>query len=385
MKILLIGNEAFSMFHFRKDLISGLINRGYDITVIVPPGDYVSQIMALGCKVHTIQFSRFISPLQDLLLFLRLVFFLKRNKYDIVHNITIKPNIYGGLAAYLCGVPKIVSLISGLGYIFQETTSFKKKILTPIVSFLYRLSLRLNTKVWFQNPDDMADFVSKGLVSPDKTVLLYGSGINLEEFQEDNVTEEKIKFITNKLGIIPGEKIVLMVTARLILTKGLLEFIEASRKCKNLKGWRFLMVSPLDEGTYDSVDVEEMKKLIPSNLIWESDFHSNIKTFFKMASIVVLPSKVREGVPRSLIEALAFSKPVVTTNVIGCREVVESGVNGYLVPPGDADALANAISDLALDDKKREIFGQKSRILAEKKFSHKNLIRDIQKKLYEIT
>jgi len=104
-----------------------------------------------------------------------------------------------------------------------------------------------------------------------------------------------------------------------------------------------------------------------------------------MASIVVLPSKVREGVPRSLIEALAFSKPVVTTNVIGCREVVESGVNGYLVPPGDADALANAISDLALDDKKREIFGQKSRILAEKKFSHKNLIRDIQKKLYEIT
>ena len=385
MKIALINNDAFSTLHFRAVLIKKLIELKHDVTVIIPDGQEASELRKLGAHVIIVPFYRFFSFQKDFSFFYILYKIFKREKFDLVHTMTIKPNIYGTFAAKLAKVPKIVSLISGAGYIFQETPSLKKKLLKPFILWLYARALHLSNKIWFQNSDDLREFQEKRLIRKGQGVVILSSGVNLEKFSSRAVSISSLKKLKSELKLTKEKKVILLVAARMIVTKGIKEFIFVARKMyEKFPDWRFILVAPDDPGTYDRIPEEFIEANKSPNLIIIRSFEHNINTFFELADIVTLPALVREGVPRVLLEALSFGKPVVTSNIIGCKETVKEGINGFLVPPGDVPKLQNALEVLMNDAQKRKTFGEASRNFAESTFADDIVAKKVLEELYGI-
>jgi len=383
MKIALVLNDDFSMWHFYKGLIGRLCNEGHTVYTITPHGPYVPHLEGLGATHREIKIYRFISPFRDVRLIWSLYKIFIHDQIDLVHNITVKPNVYGALAARLAGVPCVVGLVEGLGYAFMEKSSWKGKILRFIVSRLYWLGCKFSDRIWFVNPDDFSLFVDSNLINPDKAVIIK-SGMNIEEFSVDcvnasEVTEEKVK-----LGIDPSALVVVMITARVVWSKGVKEFIEASEHSKQ---WStpvvFLLVGPLDLGSPDAVPEAYLREKLSPHFIWEG-FRSDVKTILGLSDIVTLPSYYREGLPRVLLEGLAMGKPIVTTNNVGCREVVDSGKNGFLVPVKNSQLFAEAIHKIVTDGEMRRKFGKNSRALAENQFDEKVVVQRVIMELYQL-
>ena len=235
MKIALVLNDDFSMWHFRKGLISALVNKGHLVYVITPAGPYVSKIESLGAKHIAIPMYRFVSPFADCLLLIRFYSVFMRRKFDIVNTMTIKPNIYGTIAARLAGVPKTVGLVSGLGFIFQDKLGFSLRITKPFVLFFYRIACYLSYRVWFQNSDDKEYFVKHKIIKEEKALVIKSGGIDLYEYTMSKIEQERIITLRKEIGFDNSKVIVTMITARLIWPKGVREFIEAS-KAKALSG-----------------------------------------------------------------------------------------------------------------------------------------------------
>jgi N,N'-diacetylbacillosaminyl-diphospho-undecaprenol alpha-1,3-N-acetylgalactosaminyltransferase len=385
MKIALFNNDCFSMLQFRGGLINKLIALGHEVTLIIPDGPEVKEFVKRGAKVKIFSFSRFFSPFQDLMLIIKLYSFFRKNKFDIIHNMTIKPNIYGTLAAKMAGQPKVVCLVSGAGFLFEEHSSKTMIFTRKIISLLYKLALSQAHKIWFQNPDDKKEFEEKKLISEGKGIVILSGGINVEEFQDKSVPKETVENIRKELGIENFKKVVLLVSARLIYSKGIIEFLNAATSLEEeFKDWHFVLVAPPDPGTYGEIPKSFILENKPKNMSWVSDFIKDIAPFLSLSTIVTLPSFGREGVPRCLIEALSFGRAIVTTDSIGCREVVEEGFNGYLIEPRSHASLTQALKRLMTDPLLRDKMGKNSRKLAEEKFSSKIVIDKILKDLYEI-
>lgn len=385
MKVALILNDDFSMLHFRGGLIKALVSKGINVYVIVPPGPYITKLKEIGAKVKPIVMKRFISPLRDVKLTMELYNFFRREKFDIVHTMTVKPNIFGSLAARLAGVKRIVCLVSGLGFVFSNESGLKVKIIQLITVFLYRLALSVSDKVWFQNKDDMGFFVKNKIIKKEKGLVIRSGGIDIKEFSKDSINYDSLDKLRKGLGISKNTKCVLMVAARMIWSKGVREFIEAANILKiKYPEWVFLMICPMDLGSPDSVPTEYLNEHKSENLIVIDYFRSDIKNIIALADIVVLPSYYREGVPRTLLEGLSLSKSIITTNNVGCKEVVEDGKNGFLIPVKDSLALVEKLKILMDDDLKRNLFGEYSRRMAEEYFDEKIVINKILTELYEI-
>jgi N,N'-diacetylbacillosaminyl-diphospho-undecaprenol alpha-1,3-N-acetylgalactosaminyltransferase len=386
MKIALILNDDFSMWHFRGGLIEALVSKGMEVCVIVPPGSYLSKLEAMGARCIPIAMNRFITPLQDLKLLFQLYNVFRVEKFDLVHNMTIKPNIFGTLAAKLAGTKKIVCLVSGIGYVFSdEVKSKKKKIIRAVATFLYKVALSVADKTWFQNKDDLDLFVEKKIIHPDKGLVIRSGGINLNNFSLSNVNLELLEKLRTEFHLQENHRCVVMVAARLIWSKGVREFVEASELLKaNYPDWVFLMVCPQDPGSPDSVPQDYIDARKSDSLIVVDYFRDDIKNIIALADIMVLVSYYREGVPRTLLEGLAMSKPIVASNSVGCKEVVEEGKNGFLVPVKDSQQLAEKLKVLMDDGNKRHLFGQQSRELAKKCFDENLVINRVLTELYEL-
>jgi N,N'-diacetylbacillosaminyl-diphospho-undecaprenol alpha-1,3-N-acetylgalactosaminyltransferase len=383
LKIALLYNDDFSIYHFRRDLIRALIDRGYETCVIVPPGDYNWRIEALGARCIPLAMKRFLSPMSDLMLIWMYYRLFRREQFNIVHTMTIKPNIFGGLAARAAGVQRIVSLISGLGFVFTDGSGSLTRSLRPLILQLYRLALSMSYRIWFQNPDDFAWCIRRGLVKPEKGVVIISGGINTEEFSASAVTSQDLQRTRAELGIPVSGKCVLMVTARRVRSKGIMEFKEAARILrKHFPQWFFVMVCPKDPGTPDALSGAELENNAPDNLRIIGEFRSDVINLMALADIVALPSYYAEGVPRTLLEGLAMGRPIVTTDHPGCRETVQEDVNGFLVPVKDGCALARRLEILMSDPEKRHTFGEASRRMAEQKFSHAIIVERIIRDVY---
>lgn len=387
MKIALILNDDFSMLHFRGGLIKALVSKGMDVCVIVPPGPYVSKLEAIGARCLPIAMNRFITPFHDLKLLFQLYRVFKLEQFDLVHNMTIKPNIFGTVAAKLAKIPRIVCLVSGIGYVFSDDlNSPTNKIVRTIAIFLYRVALSISHKTWFQNKDDLDFFIKEKIIKPDQGIVIRSGGINLDEFSCSNVNLKSLEKLRRELGLDFDSKCVVMVAARLIWSKGVREFIEASKILKQVyPDWVFLMVCPQDPGSPDSVPKEYIDTHRSENLIVIDSFREDIKNFIALADIMVLVSYYREGVPRTLLEGLSMSKPIIASNSVGCKEVVEEGKNGFLVPVKDANQLAEKLKILMGDEKKRQLLGEYSREIAKKYFDETIVINRIVTELYEIS
>jgi N,N'-diacetylbacillosaminyl-diphospho-undecaprenol alpha-1,3-N-acetylgalactosaminyltransferase len=365
-KIAYVSHLDFNLYAFRLAWMKALLARGWEVSAVVPDGEYCERLRRAGARVIAYPLERrSLNPCSGLRSVWRLRRIFKRERFDLVHSFTLKPNLYASLAGACSGTP-VINHVTGLGYFYTQT-GVRARLLRGMVSLLYWLSFRLARRVVFQNPDDAEAL--RGLVSQRKTALIRGSGVDTSYFcpgQEDAAQSRQLRA---RLGLREGAMVVTMI-ARLLWHKGVREFVEAARL---LPECEFIVVGWIDEGNPSAVApafLEEWRGLRNVHFLGRRD---DIREILAATDVYVLPS-YREGTPRSILEAMAMGKAVVTTDVPGCRQTVEDGVNGLLVPPRDGQALAAAIGRLLADAALRERMGRAGRRMAVERFSNEIVI-----------
>jgi glycosyltransferase involved in cell wall biosynthesis len=358
-KIAIIGSQAFALWNFRGPLIQEMVERNLEVYALAPDYDDETRekVRKLGAKPVQYRLSRTgLNPFRDALNFLGLTLTLRRIRPDVTFSYTIKPVIYGTLAAWIVGVPRRFAMIEGLGYAFTapgEREEMKRRVVRTIAQFLYKLALRRATKVFFLNPDDLNEFVQKRLVFSEKVFLLGPIGVDLRAFTPAPPVTEPITFV---------------LAARLLREKGVLEFVEAARRIKaKYSNIRFIVLGGLDTNP-GAIPRKEVEGWVKEGLIEWPGHVADVRPYLAQASVFVLPS-YREGGPRSIQEAMAMARPIITTDAPGCRETVIPGVNGFLVPVRNVDALVSAMERFINEPELIERMGKESRRIAEERFN----------------
>lgn len=356
MRIAIVLNTSWNIFNFRMNLIRSLRDQGYEIHTIAPTDEYTHYLTEAGCIHHPLKMdSRGANPIKDLALILELFSIYKRVKPDVILHYTIKPNVYGSLAASFLKIP-VVNNVCGLGTVF-----LKNDLLSSLAMFLYRISFRFPKKVFFQNPDDLKLFTGKKLAPADRVDLLPGSGIDLERFKPVNFQR--------------NQKFTFLLISRLITDKGILEYIEAVKKLRaeGLEA-RFQILGAMDPDHKRGIKKEIIKEWIDSGTIEYLGTTADVRNFINQADCIVLPS-YREGTPRTLLEAASSSKPIIATNVPGCNQVVEHNVNGLLCNLKDATDLAEKMHTMAhFDDATLKDMGLRGRQKMEAEYNESIVI-----------
>jgi len=353
-KLLLSANTSWNIANFRAGLVQTMVAHGFEVVAASPVDAHAARLEEIGCRhVPLAMDNKGANPLRDAALFLLYLRLMRRERPDIYLGWTIKPNIYGSLAARLLGIP-IVNNISGLG-----TAFLSDGWLTRVVKPLYRLALRHSSRVFFQNRDDCELFVSSRLVRPEQGRLLPGSGIDLDRFAPVPPAPRAA-----------GEGPVFILIARLLWDKGVGEYVEAARRVKaQVPQARFRLLGFLDVENRTAVPHEVVESWEGEGIVDYLGQTDDVRPHIAAADCVVLPS-YREGTPRSLLEAAAMARPLIATDVPGCREVVDDEVNGWLCKVRDAEDLADSMLRFAqVSDERKLEMGRQSRLKAEREFN----------------
>ena len=357
MRIALVINTSWNIWNFRRGLVRALQAAGHEVLAIAPPDAYSARLSTeLGCRyVPVAMANKGTNPVQDALLLRRFYRIYRRERPDVVLHFTIKPNIYGTLAARLAGVPSLNN-VSGLGTVF-----IVENLVSRVARGLYRLAFQFPRKVFFQNDDDRQLFIKYGLVAAGRTGLVPGSGVDLQRFSPGPPAAKA-----------PGAPFVFLMVARVLYEKGIVEYFEAARLVRAALGGpgavRCQLLGGLDEAGGVGVPRATFERWLAAGAVDYLGTADDVAAHLHRADCVVLPS-YREGTPKTLLEAAACGKPLVTTNVPGCRETVRDGRNGYLCQPRDApDLAAKMLAVARLPAPALAALGQASRELAATKF-----------------
>ncbi|MER9120471.1 glycosyltransferase family 4 protein [Mesorhizobium sp. M0954] len=356
MRVVICANTGWNLHNFRSGVIRALIASGVEVIAVAPETKYSQSLVAMGCRFEVMPMeSMGTSPVQDLQLLFRFWRLFRKLQPDFFLGYTIKPNIYGSLAAHLCGV-RAINNISGLG-----TAFLNKGWLNHLVRRLYRWSLWHSRHVFFQNPDDRSLFLALGLARAEKSSLLPGSGVDLEMFAPAASKEDGARFL---------------LIARLIWDKGIGEYVEAARLVKQKHpGASFGLLGLLGPDNPSAIDRETLQGWISEGIVEYYGRREDVRPVITEADCIVLPSYYPEGTPRTLIEGAAMGKPLIAADVPGCREVINDGVNGYLCQPRNAADLAQKLTQfLELPRNERAAMGLASRKKAENQFDEKIVI-----------
>lgn len=343
-KIVIITGYSRSIIIFRGDLIRTWVRLGYEVYVVGPEKDCEIDILDLGVKeFHPIKVNRTgVNVFSDLEYVLALRKCLKQIKPDVTLGYTIKPAVYGAIAAKLAGVKNINSMITGAGFLFVSS-SLKAKVLKFVSSSLLKIGFDCANKVIFQNPDDLNEFVSAGLVNRRKCNLVNGSGVNMEKYTYKPLPK----------------KITFLMMARLLYSKGTFEYFQAAEIVKmKYSEVRFMIIGR----TGDKADCIPQKKIdtyLRSGLVEQIPYTNEVPKYLADCSVYVLPS-YREGTPRSVLEAMSMARPIITTDAPGCRETVVDGLNGFLVPVKSVEALVEKMEWFIANQDKIEQMGRRS-------------------------
>jgi glycosyltransferase involved in cell wall biosynthesis len=350
MKVAIVLNTSWNIYNFRMNFVKALLAKGFEVHTVAPEDDFTHYLKEAGCIHHPLKMdSRGINPIKDTALIIELWSIYRKINPDVVLHYTIKPNVYGSLAASFLGIPAINN-VCGLGTVF-----LKKNLWSRVAIFLYRWTFRFPKKVFFQNPDDRDLFVSRKLVPETSVDLLPGSGIDLKHFAPTPFTRNK--------------KFTFLLISRLITDKGIMEYVEAVKMLK-ARGTdaRFQILGAKDPKHQRGIPVEVIDSWVADNTIEYLGTTRDVQPFIKAADCVVLPS-YREGAPHTLLEAASCAKPIVATNVPGCHSVVEDNYNGFLCRMKDAEDLAGKMQLMAaLDDATLRQFGENGRKKMEQEF-----------------
>lgn len=356
MKVAIVLNTSWNIFNFRMNFVKALLEKGYEVHTIAPHDNYTHLLEAAGCKHHDVKMdSRGANPIKDIALTFELWGIYRKVRPDIILHYTIKPNVYGTLAASMLKIPTINN-VCGLGTVF-----LKNNLVSAIAMFLYKVAFRFPRKVFFQNPDDLALFLNKDLVPAKSADLIPGSGIDLSKFQPNQFKR--------------NESFTFLLISRLITDKGILEYIDAVKKLQK-KGInaRFQLLGAKDPEHKRGIQLPVIENWIKSNTIEYLGTTDDVRKFIHEADCIVLPS-YREGTPRTLLEAASSSKPIVATDVPGCHHVVEDNYNGLLCKLKNSEDLALKMEQmLSLDDATLKKFGENGRKKIEFEFDEKLVI-----------
>jgi len=336
-----------NLYQFRLPVMKELVKRGHSVYAIAPKGDFFDEFRQYGIETVEYPIDRAsLNPLKEIATILEIKKRVEKLNLDILHSFTHKPNLYGAFV----GSKYYIQTVTGLGSFFIHN-DLKSKIIKAMIEYGYKITSKRVKRVIFQNSDDLEMFIQRKIVSKQKALLIKSSGIDTNEWR----LEQKKK---------KSKKPIVLMIARVIKDKGVQEFINAAEILKDKA--EFWYVGNIDRGNKNTFepDWKNVKYL---------GFRKDIKQLIGQCDIFVLPS-YREGVPRTLLEAASMSKPIVTTDVTGCKEVVDDGVNGFLVPVRDHKELARKIEILIDNENLREEFGKKSRIKAVREFDVKAVV-----------
>ncbi len=359
MKIILVSRCSWTLYNFRAGLIRALRGKGCEVLGGGAGGDgFEARVEELGVSFRSLPIRiRGMNPIADLWLIYFLYRWYRSENPDVVHHFTIKPVIYGSIAARLAGVPRIVNTVTGLGFVF---TTVKMTWLRALVEKMYRIGLGCANVVCFQNRDDRELFVGRGLVDAARTQVVPGSGVDTGRF----VPSPRVA----------GEGIVFLFVGRILRDKGVCEFVEAARRVKAKHPMAsFTLLGRRDERNPTVVLQRELDAWQEEGVVrWMGEVE-DVRPVLAESDVVVLPS-YREGAPRSLMEAAAMAMPIIATDVVGCREVVEDRVNGLLVPARDAVKLAEAMTWMIEHPEDRVRMGRAGRLKMENEFDERLVI-----------
>ena len=358
-RILVLANNDVGLYRFRKDLLAALLGAGHEVYISLPDGGFISELVQLGCRfIDTPIERRGMNPIHDSKLFHQYRAIPKEVKPDFVLTYTIKPNIYGGLACRMAHIPYAVN-ITGLGSAIENGGWLKKFVLA-----LYKPALKGARVVFFENAGNRDTLTATGVVPTRRDVVLSGAGVNLEDYPYQSYPQEgAVRFL---------------FVGRVMHEKGVDELFTAAKRMKQEygDGVEFHIVGSFEEGYKPLMD-----ELEQAGVVKYHGYQSDMKRFYALASCVVLPS-YHEGMSNVLLEAAASGRPLITSDIPGCREAVEDGVSGYLCPAKDADALYEAMRRFVeLPQESRAEFGCRGRERMEQRFSKTAVVAETIKHL----
>ena len=364
MKILIVASKSRSLINFRGPLLRKLRTLGHEVIALAPdPQDSVRDTLeSWEVEYHNYYLERTgVSFLRDFKSYYSLKKKIRSLKPDLVLSYTIKPVIYGSMAARAVGVNRIFAMVTGLGSAFDNKANFKSRCLSFITKRLYKKAINNIDGVIFQNPDDQKAFIQKKIVPPRKTHRVYGSGIDLDYYTQARVVTEPLRFL---------------FIGRLLKEKGVLDFIGAATKIrKKYPAVEFHLAGGVDSNP-SAIKKTELDQWKKAGLIHYHGDVNDIREVIGISSVFVLPS-YREGTPRTALESMAMGRPLIMADSPGCRETVAEGENGFLVPVKDPTTLAGAMEKFIKNPGLIVPMGKRSREIAEEKYDVRKVNRDI--------
>lgn len=360
MRIAVVANTAWYLYKFRGNLMTALIDAGHEVVAISPAGPDTTKIESLGVTHRALDLSGAgLNPLKELHSIRHLTQILRAEKIEAVLSNTPKGNLYSGLACCRLKGLKFIPNVSGLGRSFIH-----RNWVTRIVSLLYRLTFAQASAVLFQNQTDLQDFIARGWVRPEQARRVPGSGVDLTRFQPAPLVER------------PGGEVVFLLCARLLWDKGVGEYVEAARQLRQSHPQaRCELLGYVDVDNPSAVSQAQVQAWVDEGIITYWGSTDDVRPYMTQADCIVLPS-YREGMPRTLLEAAALSRPVITTDAPGCRDAVLDGQTGWMCKTADAKDLLRVMQNFAkLSLQQRLHFGQQARQDMEQRFDEKIVIQ----------
>ncbi len=358
--IAMVSNTAWYLYNLRLGVIHFLQAKGFDVLAIAPHDDFMTLLEKENCKTVSVEMDRRgTNPLADLALMFRLYRIYRAHKPDFIIHYTIKPNVYGSLAARMAHIPSM-AVVSGLGYAFS-----KRNWLYRIATRLMKTAFSFAKEVWFVNQDDRELLLNANIVPKEKTLQLPGEGVNTEKFAPIPKSSSSDKFV-------------FLLSARLLWEKGVGVFVEAARNLKpKYPHAEFQLLGFLSDDEKTGVTKAQIDKWQQEGIVTYLGTTSNVVPFLANADCILLPSFYREGVPRALLEAASMAKPIITTDNVGCRDVVEDGVTGFLAKPNNSAHLAEKMEQmLNLSETERQEMGKKSREKVIREFDERLVLQE---------
>lgn len=357
MKIVLCANTAWSIYNFRLNLVVHLLSLGVEVIVLAPKDDSSKKLIEVGCSVYDLPMSaQGVNPLKDFQLLLRIISIYRKINPNFVINYTIKPNIYGSIAAGLLGVPSI-AITTGLGYTFINNNFIAK-----IARCLYKIAFKKPKEVWFLNNEDLNVFLDYQLVDKNRARLLHGEGIDT-------------RYFSPLAGPKPDDHFRFLLIARMLWDKGIGEYVEAARIVKNrYPNVIFQLLGATGVANPSVISKESIDAWVKSGAVEYLGTTTDVRSLIAQADCVVLPS-YREGIPRTMMEAASMAKPLIATNCVGCKDVIIDGVTGLFCPIKDSASLAQRmIQMIEMGEHARNSMGSSGREFMIEQFDEKKVI-----------
>ena len=367
MKVFILGGLQSSLLNFRKELIKDFVQAGWRVVGCAPENNpnLIPELEKIQVKYHSVPMHRNgMNPLNDIIYKKELTKVILQEKPDLFLSYTVKPVIFGSMAAKRAGCPSIAALITGLGYSFSDEKDLKQRIIYTVVKNLYKKGLKNCNTIFFQNHDDKNLFSDLGIL-PKRAIVkvVSGSGVDLDHYYKTPSVTDPVTFL---------------YMARLIKAKGIKEYILAASHLKErYPQSRFLILGNNEKGNPDAIEPELLKSNVDNGTVEYLGSTNDVRSVLGSSSVFVLPTYYREGIPRSILEAMAMAKPIITTDSPGCRETVSLGKNGFLVQRKNLTELIQSMEYFLKDKKQIEAMGEESYRIAVDRFDVKKVNKSI--------